>query len=48
VILTKIPIDEHVNSSPRYLVFINDHDVVSPTANSFFSNIRIERIGIEN
>jgi hypothetical protein len=48
VVSYSIPIDEHVNSSPRYLVFINDHDVVSPTANSFFSNIRIERIGIEN
>ena len=36
-----IPIGQYYTGSKLYLLFVNDHDVASPTAESVFSNVRI-------
>ncbi len=37
----KIPVGQHFTGTFDYVVFVNDHDVGSPTAESLFSNVRI-------
>jgi len=37
----RIPVGESYTGNMLYLVFANDHDVSSPTAESFFSNVRV-------
>ncbi|UCC95469.1 MAG: hypothetical protein JSW40_01645, partial [Candidatus Omnitrophota bacterium] len=36
-----IPVGQHFTGAFNYLIFGNDHDVSSPTAESYFSNVRI-------
>jgi RHS repeat-associated protein len=37
----RIPVGQYYNGDMLYLFFINDHDIPSPAASSYFSNIRI-------
>ncbi|RME72745.1 MAG: multicopper oxidase family protein [Chloroflexi bacterium] len=37
----KIPVGQFYTGAMTHLVFTNDHDVPSPTANSYFRNIRV-------
>lgn len=41
----RIPIGRFYNGSFRYLVFMNDHDVANPTADSRFRNVAIFEAG---
>lgn len=44
----KINVGEHFTGNFNYLVFVNDHDVTSPTANGYFSNIQVYEEGSGN
>lgn len=37
----RIPVGEQFTGNMLYLVFVNDHDVSNPTAESYFSNVQV-------
>lgn len=37
----RIPVGERFTGNMLYLVFVNDHDVSNPTAESYFSNVQV-------
>lgn len=37
----RIPVGEHFTGNMIYLVFVNDHDVSNPTAESYFGNVKV-------
>jgi Ca2+-binding RTX toxin-like protein len=43
----RIPVGEHFQGDFDRLVFVNDHDVSNPTAESMFANIRVYEAGSE-
>ena len=40
-----IPVGQHFTGAFLYLIFVNDHDVSNPTAESVFSNIKVYEAG---
>jgi hypothetical protein len=37
----RIPIGDHYTGNMLYLVFVNDHDISNPTAESYFGNVQV-------
>jgi hypothetical protein len=42
----RIPVGKYYTGEMRYIFFVNDHDISSPTAESYFRNLRIYEGGI--